>query len=249
MSDESSVAPLDELVVVMAHDINNPLAALVTNLGFLEGALGPAVSADAAEALSDALMLCDVLRRLIGNLDLVARREGASGRSSLELGAAPKLVGVSAHGVDLALIARDAVTRMSKQAAAAEVELVFDSAVGSSDALVSCDRELLIRAFDNLIASAIERVPSRGRIVLTVTRGEREGRVVLRHPTRPEPTAFGTGPERAQRRRQIQATYGRGLTLHAARIAAALFGGRVEQGREVDGQTRLCLVAPGVEER
>jgi len=234
MFDEPSDAPLDELMAVMAHDLNNPLAALVTNLSFLESAIRPVATTDAIEALDDAQMLCDMLRRLIGNLDLVARREAAStGPSS----------------VDLAVIVRDAVGRLGKQAAAAEVSLAVSASLRFGEAFVLCDREFLARALDNLLAFAIERSPTGSHVDVTVESASGERRVLIRHRSRPD-RSFGEdkGPERVARRRRLQATYGRGLALYCVRIAGLLVGGRFEETRR-DGQTVLTFAIPEPERR
>jgi light-regulated signal transduction histidine kinase (bacteriophytochrome) len=170
MTEHPSEPTLAELVAVMAHDLNNPLAALVTNLSFIEGALGPAPSGEVGDALGDAIMLCDVLRRLSRNLDLIARREGVSS-------------GVTV--ADLGQLTREAVGRLQTQAAAAELLLLLDPVPASGEAMVRCDRELMVRALDNLLAYAMEQAPSRSRVAVTAARGEGGVRVVVEHSRRP----------------------------------------------------------------
>lgn len=236
MSDVGGDASLEELMAVMAHDLNNPIAALITNLSFLESALAPGTSAEAAEALSDAQMLCDVLRRLASNLDLVARRGGPQGAIT---------------GFDVAQLGREAIGRLDKQAAAAEVELALDPSLQPGRVLVRCDRSLCGRAIENLIAFGIERAAPKSSVTLSATRAGDEVRVEVRYRARshlvvePPPP----GAPAAQRRRYIQATYGRGLSLYCVRIAATLIGSRLDIEHEDDGRARLCLVANRPEER
>jgi signal transduction histidine kinase len=233
MSDPSTEIDLAELIAVMAHDLNNPLAALVTNLSFIESALPADVGLDAVEALSDAVMLCDVLRRLVSNLDLIARREGISSMPVV---------------VDLAPLVQQSVDRMRKQAAAAEVELVLEPPQGG--VLSRCDRELFARALDNVIAYALELAPARTTIrVSAVTHGQ-ERRFFVRHQRRAEAARPLPPPvTRADRRRRAQVLHGRGAALLCARIAAGLAGGRLEQAVFDGDQAELCLVAPGDKER
>ncbi|MDC0749505.1 sensor histidine kinase [Polyangium mundeleinium] len=237
MSDPGGDASLEELMAVMAHDLNNPIAALITNLSFVESSLAPGTGTEAAEALADAQMLCDVLRRLTGNLDLVARRGGPpSGAAS---------------ACDLVLFGREAIGRLGKQAAAAEVDLLLDSALRHGEVMVRCDRGLCARAIDNLIAFGIERAAPRTALVLSAARDGAEARVEVRYTPRSYHTVDPppTGAPPAQRRRYIQAAYGRGLSLYCVRVAATLLGGRVDTTHEEDGRARLCLVASCPEER
>ncbi|WP_348652713.1 hypothetical protein [Polyangium sp. 6x1] len=223
-------------MAVMAHDLNNPIAALITNLSFLESTLAPGTSAETNEALADAQMLCDVLRRLAGNIDLVARRGGHAGAPS---------------ACDLVLFGREAIGRLGKQAEAAEVELALDPALRHGEVIVRCDRALCARAIDNLIAFGIERATPRTGLVVSATQDGAEARVEVRYASRSQLTVDPppTGAPPAQRRRYIQAAYGRGLSLYCARIAATLLGGRLDTTHEADGRARLCLVASCPEER
>ncbi|MDC3954564.1 sensor histidine kinase [Polyangium jinanense] len=237
MADLGGDASLEELMAVMAHDLNNPIAALITNLSFLESSLAPGTSTETAEALADAQMLCDVLRRLAGNIDLMARRGGPSSGANT--------------ASDLVLVGREAIGRLAKQAAAAEVELVLDAGLRQGDVIVRCDRGLCARAIDNLIAFGIERAAPRTRLVVTAAREGTEARVEVRYASRSQhhvdPPPTGAPP--AQRRRYIQAAYGRGLSLYCVHLAATLLGGRLDTTHEHDGRARLCLVASCPEER
>lgn len=234
MTDLSSEPSLAELVAVMAHDLNNPLAALVTNLSFIEGAIAPKDGGDLAEALGDALMLCDMLRRLVGNLDLIARREALSTGASI---------------LDLGHLVRQSVERISKQAAAAEIELALDPAPPLGEILVQCDRELLGRGIDNLIAYGLEQAPSRSRITVTATREARGGCVFMEHRRKPQIVQAQEAPTltRAEQRRRTQALYGRGAALLCARIAAELIGGKLEVAVDGGQTARFGLVAPVAE--
>lgn len=222
-------------MAVMAHDLNNPIAALITNLSFLESSLGPGAGSEAAEALGDAQMLCDVLRRLAGNLDLLSRR-GAGG---------------SLSSCDLADLGREAIGRLDKQASAAEVELVLDPALRRGQVVGRWDRALYARAVDNLLAFGIERAAPRSRLLVTAAREGAEARIEVRYTSRShfvvEPPPSGALP--AQRRRYIQAAYGRGLSLYCVRFVATLLGGRLDATSGEDGRARLCLVASCPEER
>ena len=66
-------ADLGDLVVIMAHDLKNALAALTANLHFLDGSMSEVGDPETAEALSDSVTLCQVLDHFLRNLDLLGR--------------------------------------------------------------------------------------------------------------------------------------------------------------------------------
>ena len=68
------------LLALLAHDLRSPLAAVMTNLGFVEGSIPPS-DIDAVEAIADARLSCTMLEHLIANLDVLA---GASRVPTLE---------------------------------------------------------------------------------------------------------------------------------------------------------------------
>jgi signal transduction histidine kinase len=225
MSEEVGDVALDEFVAVMVHDLNNPIAALGTNLRFLEASLGPSMSVDVVETLSDAQMLCEMLRRLVSNLGMIAKPGASMGKRL---------------AIDPAVVAKDVVARLDKQAQATEVELELDAAVRPGRVFVECDREFCARAVDNLVAFAIERAVRRSKIVVTVV-GDESPRLEVRFSPRPEQHETSAHPSRGS---QLQAAYGRGLSLHSARLAAAVCGGRVDKRHESDGTMTLELALP-----
>lgn len=217
MSEEIGDIALHEVVAVMVHDLNNPIAALGTNLRFLESTLGPSQSPDVVETLSDAHMLCEMLRHLVGNLGMLARPNLSPGRQ---------------FSIDVASSAKDAVARLCKQAESSEVKLVLHDAVGPGDVFVEADRDLCAHTLDNLLAFAIERAVRRTEIVVSVMKTDPIG-VHVQFAARPESAQASAHPSRS---RQLQSAFGRGLSLHCARIAAAALGGRVDVRHE-DGNT------------
>jgi K+-sensing histidine kinase KdpD len=139
------------------------------------------------------------------------------------------------------------VERINKQAAAAEIELALDPAPPLGEILVQCDRELLGRGLDNLLAYGLEQAPSRSRITVTAWREAGGGRVVMEHRRKPQIKQEAQAATRAEQRRRAQALYGRGAALLCARIAAELIGGKLEAPAD-EGQTaRLALLAPPAE--
>lgn len=223
--------PLSDLVVVMAHDLKNPLAALMTNLHFLQGCVtGP--DQDAVEALGDSATLCEVLERFLRNLDLLGRKDNLVARRQ------PVSIGALAH---------EAVTRAQSQASTVGIELLLDVVDGASDASITVDRDLFTRALDNMIANALESAPSGSQVRVAVTRDEDAASIVisdLRSSVPPlEARDSGLTPTVSLDGRRIQGLYGRGLALLCADLAARATGARLEIDGS-DGACRLRLVAP-----
>jgi len=223
---------LSDLVVIMAHDLKNPLAALMTNLHFLQGAVsGP--DQDAVDALCDSVTLCEVLERFLRNLDLLARKR--------EIAVRRQVVAVGA-------IVQEVVSRAQTQASTAGVEILLDGDAGDPPAFV--DRDLLTRAVENMLANALEHSPSGSRVRVEVTAGEEtvavattDARETLPLLQMAEDSLVPTTPATGKR---IQGLYGRGLALLCADLAARATGARIE----IDGAPRACrlrLVAPARE--
>lgn len=210
---------LEEIVAVMVHDLNNPIAALGTNLRFLENLLGATRSTDVAETMSDVRMLCDMLRRLVGNLGMLGQASPLMSRRLT---------------LDTVAMAMSAVERLNTQAEASEVKLVVDGSIRTGEVFVESDSMLCERALDNLLAFAIERAMSRSSVGISIMKTGRIG-VRIQCTTRPETTEVSTHPSRS---RQLQSAYGRGLCLHCASLAAEAMGARVDvQRNELDQLT------------
>jgi K+-sensing histidine kinase KdpD len=213
MSEKIDDVTLPEVVAVMVHDLNNPIAALATNLRFLETLLGPAPSSEMAETLSDTHMLCEMLRRLVSNLSLLGQTEPPTARRLT---------------LDVVAMGAGTIERLRSQAIASEIKLVLDTAVGTGAVFVESDPMLCERALDNLLAFAMERATSRSQIVVSIMNTRRIGvRIVC--TARPETPDVSAHPSRS---RELQAAFGRGLPLHCARMAADAMGSRVDVHRD-----------------
>jgi PAS domain S-box-containing protein len=69
------LAALGTLAAGVGHEINNPLASLVSNLNFVQEALGHGVDRDVAEALADAMGAASRVSRVVRDLQGFARFE------------------------------------------------------------------------------------------------------------------------------------------------------------------------------
>ena len=236
MSDERR--ELGEMLVLLAHDLKNPLAAVLTNLGFVTSVLrdfDDDALTDSREALVDARMACESMQRFCSNLELLARE--ATGRVSL----AP----MDPTPLDLVSIVDEAVIKQNEAAQGRRLRFTVNA---PERTYARADRELVLRATDNLLSDAVQHAPSGTEITVDVSaQGETEAAIVVRDAGPIVPAnmraqvATPTGQSLAKGRPDLR--YGRGLALYAASLAAIAAGGRVEIG-EADGRSAMSLVVP-----
>ena len=226
MAESIGNVSLSDIVAVMVHDLNNPIAALGTNLRFLETLVKSSAPPEATETMADLLMLCDTLRRLVANLGMFGQANPPTARKT--------------H-LDVLTLTKGAIERLEALATTSEIKLSFESALRPGEVFVESDPMLCERALDNLLAFAIERAVSRSAITMSIMRGERTG-VQMSCTTRPDTTEASTHSSRS---RVLQTAYGRGLSLYSARIAAEATGCRIDVRREAPTQLMLTLVLDG----
>jgi signal transduction histidine kinase len=221
MPEARRVPELAELVPIMAHDLKNPLGALLTNLQFLQGELSGAEQ-DVKDAVSESVLLCESMDRLLRNLSLLARGQAVSGNR---------------HLVSMRAVVAEGVARRGHQASSARVDLVVADGA-APDVLVVVDRELFTHASENLISYAIEQATP--GTCLGVDFAVQDGNAMLTvetlrasHPNAPPPP---DEPPPTVPRHELR--YGRGLTLLCVEMAACGAGARLEEG------DRVRLIAP-----
>ena len=230
---------LGEMLALLAHDLKNPLAAVLTNLGFIAGVLreidGDAALGDAREAVVDARQACESMQRFCGNLELLARE--ATGRVSL--------VPMDPTPLDLVGIVDEVVGKQNEAAQGRRLRFAVNAAERT---YARADRELVLRAVDNLLADAVQHAPSGTEIAIDIgAHADADARVVVRDAGPVVPAnmraqvATPNGQSLGKGRPELR--YGRGLALYAASLAALAAGGRIEIG-EADGRSALTLVVP-----
>jgi signal transduction histidine kinase len=225
----------NDLMALVVHDLKNPLAALLSNIGFV----GSCVRGDrvASEAVHDCQLSLEVLVRLVENLGAIGSLETGRGR-----------------GGDVDVAVGEAITsveaRMRRHAAAAGMRVVASCAPGVGRIAVSA--KLLELALDNLVATSLAYAPP-GSTVRVEARRADDHTVVIAVVDDGEPV-----PEEARPlllRRDGQAAlkaagggrYGRGLGLYLAAIVARAAGGELSAG-EVGGSSvfEIRVAAPPV---
>ena len=233
---------LGELLVLLAHDLKNPLAAVLTNLGFVAGVLrdleaeqDAASLDDSREAIVDAKLACESMQRFVSNLELVARE--ATGRVSL----AP----TDPTPLDLVGLVDEVVGRQRETANGRRLRLIVRA---EQRVYARADRELVLRAADNVLADAVQHAPAGSEVTIEVrAASDAEARIEVRDGGPIVPPALravattSAGQSLAKGRPELR--YGRGIALHAASLAASASGGRLEVG-EADGRSAMGIVVP-----
>jgi signal transduction histidine kinase len=224
-------ADLAALLAVLAHDLRNPLSALLTNVNFAHGSRDHGLAHEVAAALSDASLSCSVLGQLIGNIDVLSA-------VLAELPALPSVIG----GRELVA---EAVSRVAPLAALAGVRVDLTSPAPWPDVLV--DRTFGVRALENLLANAIQFSPARAAVRISCEADadrcviciEDDGPVIPEALREVVLTAAGQLIAKST----YSARYGRGLGLYCAAEAARMGGAELLAGERAGGSA-FTLTAP-----
>lgn len=220
-----------EQLELIAHDLNNPLSALMANLGYISSVLG--YNPDAKEAVEDCILTQQTLKRLVENLNALARLE--SGDTVFTESTPVKAVLTGVEGT------------MKLHAEPSEVGL---SVVCAAEAgLVNGSAKFLTLALENLVSTSLVHAPTGSTIEL---RGrsidaDRAGLAVVDDgPIVPEelrPLVLKKETQVKLKIPQQGARYGRGFGLYITALVAKACGGSLEIGEDERGRCvfELCL--------
>lgn len=217
---EPDDAQLRELLNVLSHDVRNPLAAIVTNLEFARRICERGnTDKDLVEAVLDSAIASDLLRRIIGNLDILVKGEQLA---------------ASLHDVELAMIVEEAARRCRSRAEQEGISIVTSLPATRRRAML--DRALFTLALENLIDDSLQHAPRDSTVRLELEIDEAEARVLVRDQAGaipPELHELAVSAEgNCPRGRVPETRYGRGLALLSARLAARATGARLSFGGE-----------------
>jgi signal transduction histidine kinase len=209
---------------MLAHDMRNPLAAIVANLSFLDHACRDA-DREVRETIADLHASSDVLLRLIDSTVTIAALEAPD-------------VGYPARArVSLREVAAAAV-----QAAVTNGRVALRADERAPDAEVLADVGLLTTAATHLANNGAQHSRRGAEVVLTVERKGRRAALVLSDEGPP----FGPPEQHFTREAQVDlklrpgGRYERGLGLYVVGLVAKAYGGTVETAR--DGARSLVRV-------
>ncbi|OYX11181.1 MAG: hypothetical protein B7Z15_12285, partial [Rhizobiales bacterium 32-66-8] len=232
----SRIATMGELTASIAHEVNQPLAAIVAN-----GEAGLRWLGRAAPDLGETKKSIEaMLRNAQRASDVVRRLRALSAKST------------PAHAMlDLAAVAEETAQLVERELRVQGVRLLADLPTGLPP--VEGDRVQLQQVLLNLLLNAIQALgampPERRTISVRVQRGERESLgdaiVVTVEDT-------GAGIAEADLARLFDAFFttrsdGMGLGLSISRSIVEAHGGRIEAGNRPDGGAtfRVCLPVAG----
>jgi K+-sensing histidine kinase KdpD len=214
---EFDPAVLGQALEMLAHDLRNPLSALHSNLGFLNG-VPPSErgSADVADAIADGLTSCEGLSHIIGNLGAFAQL--LRGVSS-----------PSAPPVPVVSLVQVALNRCAGTARSHGTEVAVESPEAVARLHVSSG-ELASRAIVNLLLNSIHCSQRRSSVCIEV--GEAlEGRAASVTFLDTGPPLAGSEWWRLDAQLAAKATpsgrYSRWLGLYIASVSARVLGGEL----------------------
>ncbi len=218
-------------MVLLAHDLRNPLSALLSNLEYLIGSF-PSDDPELSEILADVSAAFDGLNNIIDNVDVL----GLFYRGSQEV----PFSDCGALGV-----LQQAQKSCAQIAASHRCELVSSIAPGTPTISIHTNAGMLGRALVNLIANSIQHAPSRPvELGLEVVQGNCRFTVVDRGPLlgANKETAFSLEGQLAAKS-TTDGRYSRGFGLFAAQTAARAAGATLDCDVSA-GQNRFILSLP-----
>jgi K+-sensing histidine kinase KdpD len=218
---------LSELMSLLAHDMRNPLSAVLTNINFVKSSMRGR-AAEVEEALSDSALSCTMLGQVISNLDVLARTLATSDLARQRT--------VAKRAAD------EAAARFAPQASVTGVRIEVHETSKATALLV--EPSFFTRALDNLLANALQYSPANGLVRIECGESGERGvvSVVDDGPAIPPDLRELTlsAEWQSQAKQRYEARYGRGLGLYCASEAARIAGADLKIG-ERDGRSALEL--------
>ncbi|HLT30192.1 MAG TPA: ATP-binding protein [Myxococcaceae bacterium] len=213
------LAALGEAAAVMAHEVRNPLAAILNALTVLEA--DERRRPEASELILIIREEADRLERLMMDL--------------LELG---RPLTPRARPVSLSELVQTSTDLLTQRG---ELETVHAEFPASSEVIGRVDPELAQLAMINILRNAVQAIPAGGRVRVTTVGAADTASVVV------EDSGPGFSPEVLRRLGEpfltTRAT-GTGLGLALVRRVMDASGGSLEVGRSQLGGARVALVLP-----
>ncbi len=208
----------------VAHELRTPLAIAQGELEELVDGIAEPTHERLASLHEEMLRL----GRIVQDVETLAAAQAAQFR-------------LERHRIDLAAIAKDAVGRLRPQAEAAGLELTAQLAPATIDA----DQPRMEQVAHNLLANALKFTPSPGTVIVSVTTGNGDARLVVED----------TGPgltedelthvfERFWRGEAARDTEGSGVGLAVVAELVRAHGGQIEAANRPGGGARFTVTLP-----
>lgn len=231
----ASSSAVGEILGLLAHDLRNPLAALSSNVGFLN-MMRKDMDEDAGEAVDDLQLSIEALSRIIDSLELVSTElrevvppqpRPETAQAMLQPGLGQLERAAASHGVGL------------------EVEMG-----DLAGCRINVSAIPFSRALTALIHNALTVAPSRSKVLVTLAKQGNELLFCVKDdgPALAKELALAALSATGQSsiKTASQGRYSRGLGLYVANRAAALGGGRLDVA-EAESGSLIYLRAPALE--
>lgn len=223
---DESVDAIGGVLGLLTHDLRNPLAALSSNVGFLN-MVGEPFSEDVREALQDIQLSIEALAKIVDSLELVAHDLGKH--------TVPQQLAVRVSDV-----LRVAVPPSQRTAQSHGVGLVIDVNGHDHDRLF-VGESYFAKALAALLLNAITSAPPRTTVRLDVIVEEND--FIFRVTDQGEaldpqltPAAFAAAGQ-LEIKTEKAGRYSRGLGLYVVARSAELAGARLRVGLNGAGST------------
>jgi K+-sensing histidine kinase KdpD len=217
-------------MALLAHDLRNPLSAVLTNVNFIRSAVRGRAP-DLEEALSDTAISCAMLGHVIGTLDVISRSFSTASLAARPTGARQT--------------ADDTAVRFAAEAALVGVRIELPE--GPHAPLLLVEPTFFGRALDSLVANALQYSPANGRVQIECSQKGDRGSVMITDDGPPIPSDLRllaiSADWQNEAKQRYEARYGRGLGLYCAAEAARIAGAQFNIG-EREGRSSFELSAP-----
>ena len=226
MSNTYDTKVLGVLLGMLAHDLRNPLAAIHSNLGFLDSF--DELSEDSVEAVQDGLVSCDGLSHIIDNIELLGNRLKGPPRPPRD-------------EVRLSEVVQQAIEQCGAAAKSHETTISLDPEAAESGVTVVSARDDLRRCISNLVRNGIQMSrPGDGVRLSFAEEGDHVAIWIEDDGASPDVRIrerIFTAQGQSEAKDASTGRYSRGLGLLCARIAADGAGAevRVVEPREGSG--------------
>ncbi|MCC6524252.1 MAG: HAMP domain-containing histidine kinase [Polyangiaceae bacterium] len=218
----------EEWAAMIVHDLKNPLAIVLANLGLLRAELEPE-RPDAEDALADAEAASHRMKRLLSNLLDVYRLEAGE-------------VVMQPVPTDVTALLETVTARTRSAALHRSIAVVRRNGRGG---YVTADPDALTRVLENLLDNGLRHTPAGGRIELTVEPAERTARIRVGNtgPPIPEPSRTRVFDKYVSSRQEGRLAH-QGLGLYFCRLAVEALGGKIWVEETAALPTVFCIELP-----
>jgi PAS domain S-box-containing protein len=218
----AQLTALGRATSAIAHDIKNPLNAMMLHLEVVRQRLGDGVPAEARAGL-------DVISAEIGRLDGIVQRFLTLVRPQE----------IAHHHVELNAVLGEVASLLEAEWKAKGI--IFTRALADALPAVLGDADLLRRAFMNILLNACEAMPGRGTLTISTEPDERFARVTIAD------TGTGIAPEDLERIFTMYYTskvHGSGIGLALAQRIIEVHEGTIELLSELGRGTTVIVRLP-----